>query len=331
MADPFTLNPVTLPTTGTMLPDSGLSFERDIAPLQKKFFRQVTSNRSIRPEVADQLSMQFASNLGSVYETSRKAAEMEQSSKQRQLQYESALFTLDREREKAQRERNMLSSLIPLQQELDRVISDPNSDEYTKQQELGRIGVRNAQLFALNPAAETAYRAAQMGVVKKPKEGFTTEEYLRSGGRYEFLKEHEKTLGRPIQTTDVLPTSVAMTGLEKTKAGILSAEESKKRDEETAKLMRERQSTLRELVTKAKPKQDMYKADLNEFDTPISETAVAELVGSAGFPEEQKQFGSLDVRGKITLAQQIAAEQLSGRRAFNRQSNAVGNWGVTPK
>lgn len=331
MADPFNPNPVTLPTTGSMMSDSGLSFERDIAPLQKKFFSRVTTNRNIRPEVADQLSTQFASNLGSIYETSRKAAEIEQASKMRQLQYESALFTLDREREKAQRERNMLSSLIPLQQELDRAISDPNTDEYTKQQELGRIGVKNAQLFALNPAAETAYRAAQMGVVKKPKEGFTTEEYLRSGGRYEFLKEYEKTLGRPIQTTDMLPTSVAMTGLEKTKEGILSAEESKKRTEEAAKILREREAVMRDLVVKAKPKQDMYKTDLNEFDSPISETAVAKLVESAGLPEEQKQFGSLDVRGKIALAQQIVADQLSGRRSARPQSNTVGNWNTTPK
>lgn len=330
MADPFTPSPV--PTTGTMMPDSGLSFERDIAPLQKKFFSKVTANRSIRPEVADQLSMQFASNLGSIYETSRKAAEAEQASKMRQLQYESALFTLDREREKAQRERNMLSSLIPLQQELDRVISDPNTDEYTKQQELGRIGVRNAQLFALNPAAETAYRAAQMGVVKKPKEGFTTEEYLRSGGRYEFLKEHEKTLGRPIQTTDVLPTSVAMTGLEKTKAGILSAEESKKRDEESTKLLREREKGLVDLTTKAKTGVNpITKKELNEFDSPISQAAVAETVNIFGYPEEQKQFGSLDVKGQINLAQKIAIEQISGKRTAASQKSTAANWGIPTK
>lgn len=324
--------PLPQTATGTMMPDSGLSFERDIAPLQKKFFSKVTANRNIRPEVADQLSMQFASNLGSIYETSRKAAEAEQASKMRQLQYESALFTLDREREKAQRERNMLSSLIPLQQELDRVISDPNTDKYTKQQELGRIGVKNAQLLAMNPAAETAVRSATMSLTERPREGFTTEEYLRSGGQYKYLKDFEKTLGRSIETTDVLPTSVAMTGLESSKMDILRSEEAKKQAEESTKLMREREKGLVDLTTKAKTGVNpITKKELNEFDSPISQAAVAETVNIFGYPEEQKQFGALDVKGQINLAQKIAIEQISGKRTAASQRSTAANWGIPTK
>ncbi len=80
----------------------------------------------------------------------------------RDLQYESSLLSLERERERASSERAILAELPALQTELDSIINDP--DELSKQKRLASFGVRRAAQIATNPVAEQAFRAASYGV-----------------------------------------------------------------------------------------------------------------------------------------------------------------------
>ena len=300
------------------MPTEPLSYERDIAPLQQKFFRSVVGNPRIRPEVAGNMSLQFSAGLGEQLAQQQKRAEFEDVRRSRQLQYDTALFSLDREREKAARERNMLTSLAPLQAELDNVLSDPNTDYYAKQRSLGQIGVKHAPLFAVNQAADTAFRAAQTGLVREPKPDLTAASYATSGGHYGYLKDYEKKIGRPLQPEDQLPLSVFAEGLEATRTGVgISA--AKMRSIAAADELRQRKAdSLIGLVTKAKPAEPdklTGKSNPNALDSPMSLAAVDGLIATYGTPAERRAAAAQNAAQRMELAQKMSTELLTGARA----------------
>lgn len=187
------------PVSASVFPDSGLQYERDIAPLQQRFFRNVMNNPRIRPEVAANMATQYSANAAQSYVNQAKMAEAEQVSAGRKLQYESTLFALEREREKYNRERSMMRDLAPIQQQLDSIISDPNTTAEQKTFQLGQFGVKNSGLLSTNDAAATAFKSASMSVVKPPPK-FTVADALRSGADPEYISQWATKYG--VQSPD---------------------------------------------------------------------------------------------------------------------------------
>lgn len=299
------------------MPEDLLSYERDIAPLQQRYFRQAFGTQGVRPEVAAKMSMQFSAGLDETLARQQKNAEFEDVRRNRQLQFDSALFTLEREREKAQRERTMLQSLGPLQAELDNVLNDPNEDYYAKQRRLGALGVRHAQTFATNPAAEVAYRAAQAGLVRAPKPDLTAANYVQAGGASKYLAAYEQSLGRPLQPEDELPFGLYAQGLEATAFGEKTSAQQLRAITAAEELRRRKSDELIGLVTKAKSaeKDPMTgKVDPTVLDSPMSLAAVEAVIAMYGSPEEQREAKEQNAAQKLALAQKMSTELLLDKR-----------------
>lgn len=302
------------------MPDDPLSYERDIAPLQQRFFQGVMGSAGIRPELAAKMSLQFSSAANGVLEQAQKLTDFEDVRRNRQLQYESALFSLDREREKAARERSMLTSLAPFQAELDNILNgDEEEDYYSKQRKLGSLGVQYAPLFAVNPAAETAYRAAQTGIVRPPKPDLTAAAYVREGGHYGFLQDYGKSLGRPIRPDEPIPFDVFNRGVELSKAEAWRQKETERQREKDEAAQEANTKELVGFVSKAKTAEDKLtgKVDPTKFEGAMDAAAVDGLIASFGTPEERKQAADANAAARLAISQRIAAEYLTGLRQRN--------------
>lgn len=216
-------------------PTTGLDYSRDIAPLQRRFFQNVTGNRSIRPEVAARMANQFAASTNQIAADRMKIAEAEQGLAARKLQYESTLFALDREREKVNRERSMMRDLAPIQQQLDSIISDTTTTAEEKTYRLGQFGVKNSGLLTMNQAAANAYNAARTAVVK-PKDSYTLADTLRSGGDptalRKWAKDSKANLDSPVPT-DVVMKSIEDANEKRTLDAVRKLDEARKFEQQT--------------------------------------------------------------------------------------------------
>lgn len=159
--------------------DAGLSYERDIAPLQQRFFRDIYSNRSIRPQDRAALSMGISQRFAGVFEQQAKLRELDQQARNRELSFQSGMFALDQAREKAIKERENAEALGSVTNDLIN-ITNPSADSETQRSALSQWAINNANTLATNDAARLAYDAAIRGMAK-PKETLTDVDVVRMG------------------------------------------------------------------------------------------------------------------------------------------------------
>jgi len=168
-------------TTPVVEPEFDFSYERDIAPMQQRFFRSVYSDRSIDPRDRAAIASGFASQLGSAFAEQSKLRDIDQQARNRDLAYRTSLFSLEQARERASRERSMLESLPKVTSELDAMTADPTADPEAQKSMLSRWAISNAGVLATNDAARIAYDAAIRGLRKPTPVGLTDEDVVRMG------------------------------------------------------------------------------------------------------------------------------------------------------
>lgn len=304
--------PISQPTSGAA-PSSGagFSYESDIAPIKKRYFRSVFNNPLISPSAAAELSIGLSDRIN------KRESDWEQS-RARDIQFQSAVFTLDKAREDAARERDMLTNLAPFQKQLEGAASDPtlNADERTKA--IGILGVQNAGLFATNPAAAQAFRAATISVTADKTPKMTAASYVSLGGDYSHIQDYGKKAGIELTPDTVLPFDTFASGLQKTKEGIAQTKQREKDSDDQQKEIKSRLGTLGTLVNKAEvltPNPlDKRKTDPTKFDSVQSEGAVKGINSLLATPQEKKELDTMNAAQRIAFAQKLYGEYLGGSR-----------------
>lgn len=297
--EPFTLDEAPV--------DEGLSYERDIAPLQQQYFKNVYGNRSIDPRDRERISRGIAQQFAGAYEQQAKLREMDMQSKARDLSYKSSLFALEQARDKAARERSMMQELPVVTGALTSILeSEP--DPIKQQQGLSRWALNNAGLLSTNDAAKTALQAA-MGSVNKPLTTYTDEDLLRMGVPFEQLDTNKDGVvseaeRNPMQISRVLTgTRIAS---ETTKLQRENEERRQKLlDESVAALTRVKFGTIKADVMGGDDVEDP-----NKFSSAGSELAVDNVISQLGSPADVDAAAKGNARAKFDIAKRLQQQYI---------------------
>ena len=193
--------------------ETGLSYEGDIAPLKQQYFQQVFADPRLNPRAAAALSSQFSAEADKAFAQRQELQDRASVTRSRELQFESAKFSLEREREKAARERSNLNELAPLLATFDAITKDPTTDYKTKSMLIGQTASQKSNLLATDPAARIAYDATVRGLTPddRPEQDFTLGGYILKGGSTAFLPA-----GLADQPDAVISPLTFASGIEKT-------------------------------------------------------------------------------------------------------------------
>jgi hypothetical protein len=317
MAEPFTLNPATPASE----PDPGLSYERDIAPLQQRFFRQIYGNRSIRPQDRAAISMGLSQQLGSAFEQQAKFRDVDQQARNRELSFKTGLFALEQAREKAVRERENLTALSGVTSQLLDITNSYADDPEAQKKLLSQWGVQNAGALATNDAAKIAFDSAVRGL-GRPKTNYTEEDLLRMGVPFDELdtnkdgvvSEDERT---PMGVSRVLVGQRRLA--RETELGEKQLTEKARTDREAA----ERRQKLADMVVgqlggiRFKTSKDIatgVETELPDFADAASEATVSRIISTIGGPEAAAAAKAAKTgRERFDIANRLGEEYLRGQ------------------
>jgi len=145
----------------TSRPSGGLSYDADIAPLEKNFFKDVEGS-SLSDAQKNALVFGMADNMEKIRSMRQKSEMQEQQMRLRALQYRSTLASMDEERKKKQTDYKIIHEQLPqATAELDSFIDDPAMDNNQKKEAIARWGIKNAPLLSKSPGARYAHQSAQ--------------------------------------------------------------------------------------------------------------------------------------------------------------------------
>lgn len=306
------------PTMGAGF-DAGLSYERDIAPLQQRFFKDIYSNRNIRPQDRAALSTGISQRLAGAFEQQAKYREIDQQARNRELSFRSGLFALDQAREKAAKERENAQALGMLTESLS-AINDLSGDERSKA--LVDFANKNAYQLSTNDAARVAYDAT-VRLAPTPKQDFTSEDLLRMGVPFDELDTNKDGI---VDASERTPEGVSRV-LQSTRKAIAESEaeaEKRKADEKKATTTYNKQLSLLDTTlsklgdVKFQKKKDPADVDGLEVELPkFADTGGRVIVNSIigfGTPEEQKSAGEAATDlDRYRIAEKIQSRLLNER------------------
>lgn len=287
--------------------DEGLSYERDIAPLQQRYFRSVYGNRSIDPRDRARISTGIAQQFAGAFEQQAKLRDLDAQARARDLSYKSSLFALEQARDKAARERNMMQELPVVTSALTGIL-DSEPDPVKQQQSLSRWALNNSGLLSTNDAARTAFQAA-MGAVNKPPTAYTDEDLLRMGVPFEELDTDKDGVVSEAERSS-MQISRTLTGLQRsTLAGKeqRAAEERRQEllDESVAALTRVKFGTIKADVMGGEDVEDP-----NKFASAGSELAVDNVISQLGSPADVEAAAKGNARAKFDIAKRLQQQYI---------------------
>lgn len=311
------------PTPTTSSPPLGagsnFSYESDIVPLKQQYFKKVFNDPNLTPKAATSLSRMFSGALN-------EQASIDQQLRARDLQYKTSLFTLEKEREKAARERRNLQDMAPLQSALETAL-DPSLSTQDQQRVVGRLGIQYAGLIGESPAAAAAYRAAVGGIVDATKPKTTAGAFISAGGSNDYLKAYEAHTKTPLEADTELPFGVFAEGLQFTE---LQKADNKDKDSEAKRLRDDIEKRADSLVSDLKNVDlladdpiDKSKRNPKLFDNDYSAAVVDGTIEMFGTPEERKIAADADAATKLKLAQRVGGDYRLGKRRPNTAESAA--------
>ena len=299
--------------TAPATPTEPTPYEQDFLPAQRKYFEQLSANPKLSASMTASLleSDTAAAQKSYMQRTAVQQAGMDL--KSRQMQFETAKFTLDQAREEAARKRNMFGDLAKLQVEVLPIIANATTDYAKSKQDLGLFKAKYAGLATVNPAVANLFNAADSSLVNTPKDQVTKLDYINKGAHPKALADYETKIGRPLEANEAVPIDIYG-------AGVRDAIAERTQVDVKEKAIKQQQEGLDRLlkpVLDGKLTKDPLKpmAEATTFDNGATEPAIRLLVDRFGSSEDKKKF-------KVGIP---ASEQLSiGQRlAFWAQSRAV--------
>lgn len=309
----------TAPATAPATADS-VTYEKDYLPAQRSYFKELSQDPSLSPLMRTRL-LQTGTQLAQ--KSFMQRAELDKTGmdiKQRQIQFDTAKFSLDQAREEAARKRNMFGELIKLQEQILPVMKDSTLDSADKKNFFAQKGVEWAGIAALNPAVANALNSANASLSTQPKDRVTKLDYINRGADPKFLADYETSIGRSLGANEDVPIDVygpaLYASVEQKKQEELKTRAEYNRAQEE---MQAKQAGLNKLVDMAL-ESTLEKPPLgqttpsNAFVKPASKAALATLTEQFGTPEEKKKFKGANAAEQITIGQGIANGFLSGKR-----------------
>ena len=182
--------PDTTYTAPTATMSDGLSFERDIQPLSKRLFRKAFGTIK-DPHLASAMFQKINKGLQQSYVDNSALEKTDDHKRIRALEFEKSTFALEVARDTARRKNQMHRDLAPVQDLLNDIISDPETNHADKVRGIGLVGVNHA---AGGPAISAAVRNATnaLGTEVRP---YTVKNYT---GPPEYLELVQERLGYPL-------------------------------------------------------------------------------------------------------------------------------------
>lgn len=290
--------------------ETGLSYEGDIAPLKQQYFQQVFADPRLNPRAAAALSSQFSAEADKAFAQRQELQDRASVTRSRELQFESAKFSLEREREKAARERSNLNELAPLLATFDAITKDPTTDYKTKSMLIGQTASQKSNLLATDPAARIAYDATVRGLTPevKPEQDFTLGSYILQGGDPAFLPA-----GLADQPTVAISPLTYASGIKKSKQvygqsiaeGKASLAQATRQQEQLDKAI----SAIGRAVIKPTYTQGTKEAT---FEAPAVKGSFDYLINTYGTPEEQELAKKGDAAVLVGIANVVIPRALQG-------------------
>jgi hypothetical protein len=135
-----------------------LIFERDIAPLQQKFFAGTGADRYLSKRDKNAYLNQALDSQLAEQDALRKQEEDQEVIKYRKLNNEASALNLSDTKERIASEKLFEAELPRIQAELDDIMRDPNEDSRTSR--IGSFGVKNAKQINSSRSIAGAFNAA---------------------------------------------------------------------------------------------------------------------------------------------------------------------------
>lgn len=290
--------------------ETGLSYEGDIAPLKQQYFQQVFADPRLNPRAAAALSSRFSAEADKAFAQRQELQDRASVTRSRELQFESAKFSLEREREKAARERSNLNELAPLLATFDAIAKDPTTDYKTKSMLIGQTASQKSNLLATDPAARIAYDATVRGLTPddRPEQDFTLGGYILKGGSTAFLPA-----GLADQPDAVISPLTFASGIEKTtQAKLKSMAESEARIKQGTRQQEQLDKAI-SAIGRAVVKPDFTKGSGEAtFEAPAVKGSFDYLINTYGTPEEQELAKKGDAAVLVGIANVVIPRALKG-------------------
>ena len=293
--------------------ETGLSYEGDFAPLKQQYFQQVFADPRLNPRAAAALSSQFSAEADKAFAQRQELQDRASVTRSRELQFESAKFSLEREREKAARERNNLAELAPLIATFDAITKDPTTDYKTKSMLIGQAASQKSDVLSQNPAARIAYDATVRSLTPevKPEQDFTLGSYILQGGDPSFLPA-----GLADQPTVALSPLTYASGIKKSKQaygqsvaeGKASLAQTTRQQEQLDKAI----SAISKAVIKPNLTRGSEKATGATFEAPAVKGSFDYLINTYGTLEEQELAKKGDAAALVGIANVVIPRALQG-------------------
>lgn len=291
-------------------------YEKEFLPAQQRYFKALSQDPKVSPLMRTRL---LQSNTQLAQKSFMQRAELEKAGmdiKARQMQFETAKFTLEEAREGAARKRNMFGELSKLQEELNPVMKDTTLDSVAKKDIYGQLAVKYAGIAAVNPAVANALNAANSSLSAQTKDRVTKLDYFNAGADPRYLAAYEGEIGRSLGANEDVPVDIYG-------AGLYSGKQAKEQEELKSRIaydaMQKQYAGLNKVLDVAiegkllKNTLDPLKPS-NEFEKPATKEAISVLVNQFGTPEEQKKFQGGSAIDQLTIGQGIAIGIQSGTR-----------------
>ena len=285
------------------------SYEQDILPLKQLAFR---ATQGLPAEQRQGSYEQLAAQADAAYERRMKLTALETQERNRRVAYDTARFNLGKAKEDAAKELQMQAQLQPFLEQLQPIITDPNSTQEDVIRNLSLFGVQNAQTFAQNKVAAAAFNNALRSVqgFEQRERGVNVGQVLNATGFSPAASDViRKELGESVTAKQEIPLDLvgrAVAAAEKEKtARALSIKQSD--------YVRQRTDAMRnrlfQRASAAKLQKDtvMNRPDVDKFADAADEPAVMQVINSYGSEEQQQAAASGNAETKIQIANAIIA------------------------
>lgn len=307
--------------------EGALSYERDIQPLKKEYFR-ATYGSGMRPNQARQMFAQRSAEVSSMFNEEMKSRGYEMQLQRGQAAYESTINNLTRAREEAARDREMAQSMRPIQDELAAIMGDPTITREEALKLSGEIGVKYGDTLARNKGAAAAFNSFQRslsGYEAEKKSGISFGEMYRRDPVSAALASRwfQQKYKREPSDDDRAPIEIAGMAYAENLQLRAKTEQQRKLADEQRKLVNDRIDSLVKTVSEAGFLKDDYgRYDRTQFSSPQEREATKQLVAIYGTPEEQEEFEKssdnaekmLGIAGGVAARWRTSEQQAAAQR-----------------
>ena len=294
--------------------EDDFSYERDIAPMNRRYFERVQSLGLSAGPSASLLRQQRASS-DALFERESKIRQIEAERQTSLLQREKAFLDLENGRRKTQQELVQMEQLRPIQE----VLSNINNNAPPQQREplIRQFGINYAGAIESNPAAKYAYENAMKDA--KPvedKDAITVGQLVEEGVSLSSFKKLADAGGvdfNQLRTDTKLSPIGAAFLLEESSKSKAQLEADRRRLEKEEEDQKQRVSFLMKGIDDVKLMQDKLTGKtLDQFEDPTDDPVLTTVVATFGSPEQQTQFTKGTATQKLNIAKQVRTQWALG-------------------